>query len=105
RNRTGAGVETDEQGRFSLWVDPGGVEVEASADGYAPGREWGHAPGRFEILLTPESSLAGTVVDAATNQPVAGARVTLDSGPFEDGVPGSDITDADGKFRVEPLTP
>lgn len=74
---TGIAVDADEQGRFSLWADPGEIVVTASADGYAPNRTLGRAPGTFEILLTPESSLVGTVVDAATEQPVAGARVIV----------------------------
>jgi len=81
RWRRGSGAtthgETDEQGRFSLWVKPGEITVTAAADGYADNEEGVHAPGKVEILLTPESSLPGTVVDAATNQPVEGARVLV----------------------------
>src|SRR5262249_33605992 len=35
RQSTDPAVETDAQGRFSLWTRPGGIELSASADGYA----------------------------------------------------------------------
>jgi protocatechuate 3,4-dioxygenase beta subunit len=101
----GAAVESDEQGRFSLWTDRGQVTLEASADGYVPARRSGRAPGTFEILMLPESSLAGSVVDAATEQPVAGARVDVEVGRYEDKPAARDITDAQGKFRLEHLAP
>ncbi|HEY5936879.1 MAG TPA: carboxypeptidase regulatory-like domain-containing protein, partial [Kofleriaceae bacterium] len=73
-----------------------------SADGYADGGQAGRAPGAFEILLTPESSLAGLVLDATTNQPVEGAQVSV--GLSES---GGEVTrtDARGAFRVARLTP
>jgi protocatechuate 3,4-dioxygenase beta subunit len=107
QSRLGVVVDTDDQGRFAMWVARGPVAVEASADGYADGDRQGSAPGRFEILLTPEGSLAGTVVDAASDQPIAGARVTawgLASASYYD-MSGSDVSDGDGKFRVEHLPP
>jgi protocatechuate 3,4-dioxygenase beta subunit len=106
--RVGVAIDCDDEGRFSMWVARGAVGVAASADGYAPGSQSGSAPGRFEIRLTPASSLAGTVVDAATDQPVPGARVTAwrvaERGPYYDQT-SSDTTDAEGKFRIEPLEP
>jgi carboxypeptidase family protein/PDZ domain-containing protein len=102
----GPAIEADESGKFSLWVRPGELLLTAVADGYAPGVRYGTAPGRFELLLTPESSLAGTVIDAQTNQPIEGARVHISNGAWEwDSDDGLDITNADGTFRVARLTP
>jgi len=101
-------VETDDAGKFSLWVDPGDVDVTASAEGYAPGSDQGKAPGAFEILLTPESSLSGTVVDAKTGQPVAGVAVSVSQGEwgwFSGDDDARDITDDAGKFHVERIPP
>jgi hypothetical protein len=99
-------AETDATGAFVLWVDPGDVVVEASAEGYASARDRGTAPGTFDLLLTPESSLAGTVVDALTGQPVAGVSVEADgewSGAGD--TDPRDITDDKGGFRIARLVP
>ena len=98
-------TETDDQGAFSLWVAPGELALTATADGYADGYETIHAPGKAELLLTPESSVAGTVVDATSGQPVEGARVMV--GPTEWAWDGgaTTFTDAQGTFRLTRLTP
>lgn len=98
-----AATETDAAGAFSLWVAPGRTSLRASADGYADAGESGRAPGTFEILLTPESSLAGTVVDAATGTPIEGALVSVGQSEWD----GGEVTrsDARGEFRVARLTP
>ena len=100
----GPPVETDAQGKYSLWSRPGGVRVTAGADGYAEASEMGDAPGTVDLLLTPESSLTGTVVDAKTGAPIEGARVSVQTSMF-----GwdrqSERSDAQGKFRVHGLTP
>lgn len=94
-------TETDDRGAFSLWVSKGRHAVEASADGYADDRSYLFAPGRIEILLTPESSLAGTVVDATSGAPVEGARVTL--GDWSEAE--STFSDREGKFRIPRISP
>lgn len=100
----GPPVETDAAGRFTLWTAPGTVRLTARADGYADASEAGQAPGTIDLLLTPESSLTGTVVDARTGEPIEGARVSVQSSGY-----GwdreSDRSDARGKFRVHGLTP
>jgi protocatechuate 3,4-dioxygenase beta subunit len=98
-------VEADDQGRFSLWVEPGSIWVSASADGYAPGWAAGNAPGVFEILLTPAASLAGHVIDAATQKPIAGARVEVETPAWLAAGKVTEITDADGGFRFNRLRP
>jgi protocatechuate 3,4-dioxygenase beta subunit len=93
-------IETDDAGKFTMWVRPGSIAVTASVDGYSDGNEWGHAPGKFEILMTPESSLSGVVVDAKTNAPVPGVHVTV-SGDGQ----GTTITNEQGSFHVDRLEP
>lgn len=97
-------VETDAKGAFSMWVRPGEAMVEASAEGYASGRENGKAPGTFDILLTPEGSLAGVVVDAVSGKPIAGVPVEVGDARWGGG-DKSDITDEQGTFRVTRLEP
>ena len=100
----GPPVTTDDSGRYSIWVKPGQVRVTAAADGYAEASQHGEAPSTIDLLLTPESSLVGIVVDAATGAPIEGARVTVENNGF--GWDGEhDRTDAEGKFRVSRLTP
>ena len=107
--RAGGGVtRSSERGEFSLWVEPGIARVGAQAEGYASNNDRGAAPGHeFEILLTPESVLVGTVVRAGSGEPVAGvsvnantwgARSNWGSGPAA-------LTDAEGKFRIDGLDP
>ena len=99
-------TETDDKGAFSLWMAPGQAQVTATADGYASAQESGRAPGVFELLLTPESSLSGIVVDARTGTPVEGAKVNVSPAEWRFGEGGgTERTDAHGKFRVERLTP
>ena len=100
-----ATVETDDAGAFRLWVAPGSIGVSAEAEGYAADIAWGTAPGTFELVLTPESTLAGTVVDARTHEPVAGATVTLSREGGRIGGGGNDITDEHGGFRFDRLGP
>jgi protocatechuate 3,4-dioxygenase beta subunit len=97
--------ETDDQGVFAVWVNPGGVRIEARAEGYADNSESVHAPGKVEILLTPESSVSGTVVDAASGQPVEGARVMVGASEWGWESGETTFTNAAGGFRVTRLTP
>ena len=103
-------TETDARGEFSLWVKSGTLEVKARADGYAETMEdvWVPAsadPVRIELVLTPEASLAGTVIDAITHEPVAGARVVVGTSNWgwDDGE--ATFSDTKGRFRVGKLTP
>jgi Carboxypeptidase regulatory-like domain/PDZ domain len=101
----GVPVETDEQGRFTLWLGRGYATLHAHADGYAHATVRGQPSHRFEIRLTPASSLAGRVIDAATRVPVAGAKVTLEASASSEADPESEVTDAQGAFRFTRLTP
>ena len=103
-------TRADAQGKFTLWTAPGEIELEASAEGYADGRATSVAPTRQAlVLLTPESVLAGIVIEAGTKTPVAGAIVSVGGDWRSDGdAPGSGSsarTDAAGRFRLTRLRP
>lgn len=100
RTRWLPAVETDAQGAFVLWVRPGELQIDASADGYASVQLFTAAPGEVVLLLTPAGSLSGTVVDA-TGQPVEGAEVEAS---YVDTLERT-RTDARGKFQIGRLVP
>jgi protocatechuate 3,4-dioxygenase beta subunit len=95
-------TETAADGTFTLWVAPGSLAVAASAEGYADEQEWTYAPGKIELLLTPESTVSGTVVDAISGDPIAGARVSVSGSEWSE---GGTFSDDKGAFRVARLTP
>ncbi|MBL8626501.1 MAG: carboxypeptidase regulatory-like domain-containing protein [Myxococcales bacterium] len=99
-----ATTRTDAQGRFTVWSAPGPARLRAHADGYAPGAGDVSAPtARAQLLLTPESSLSGTVVTAGDARPVADAIVAVAG---DDGEPEvSARSDAQGRFRLTRLVP
>jgi protocatechuate 3,4-dioxygenase beta subunit len=100
-------AQSDASGEFRLWSAPGTVHLSAQADGYSEGSKSAVAPGlRVEILLTPESILAGRVVELGSGAPVAGALVSADDdwrGGWGGG--GSAVTDGGGRFRITRLLP
>ncbi|WXA86883.1 carboxypeptidase regulatory-like domain-containing protein [Pendulispora rubella] len=105
-------TRSGEQGEWHAWLPPGRIVADASADGYAPGSSGGVAPGQFiEVGLTPESVLEGRVVEAATGNPVAGARVAANpSGDLARFVMSGSgaytaTSDVEGRFRISQLAP
>jgi protocatechuate 3,4-dioxygenase beta subunit len=99
---------TDDNGKFETWTAPGRVHVTADADGYAENTVRGAAPGQhIKVWLTPESVLAGKVVDAATRRPVPDAKVEAKGSWHDGGRPsrGTAFTDAQGLFRIGGLKP
>jgi len=98
-------AETNGQGRFAMWVAPGWQPLRAVADGYAEGHAGADAPGTIEILMTPESTVAGKVVDAATGQPIEGARVEMGLELDDELDDLSTISSAQGEFRFTRLMP
>lgn len=107
-------VRSAADGSFRLWVAAGDVSLSAKADGYSPNETEAVAPGQtVEILLTPESVLAGRVVEVGSGAPVAGAWVSVGDGMgggfdfrvFDAGNRGSTLTDGDGRFRLTRLSP
>ena len=109
--RRGGGVATvqsEVDGTFRAWVARGTVHASAEADGYAEGETEAIAPGQtIEILLTPESVLAGRVIEKASGAPVPGARVSAGGDWYGgDGTSwASTMTDEDGRFRITRLAP
>jgi len=108
RGRAGFVTRSAADGTFEAWASKGQLSANASADGYAEGETEGVAPtATLEILLSPESAIAGIVVEAGTERPVAGADVAVSSGWFDGGggSSGSAISGPDGRFRITRLTP
>ncbi|MBX3162167.1 MAG: carboxypeptidase regulatory-like domain-containing protein [Deltaproteobacteria bacterium] len=105
RTGTIVAARTDARGRFAMCVT-GTRYLSAYADGYASASTVDRAPADVRIVMTPEATLAGTVVDGGTRKPVEGARVLLEpSGGELDNEVQSTFTDARGEFRFRGLVP
>jgi hypothetical protein len=100
-------VESDDTGHFEAHVTLGPVVVTAFAVGYAAGREMmATAPTKDLVLvLTPGSSVSGTVVSAADGQPVAGIRVRAFARNAMEATSPSVTSGDDGTFALEALKP
>ena len=100
-------TRSDAQGKFTSWTKAGEVSVWASAEGYSDGNTEAVAPSKLvEVLLTPESVLAGIVVEGGSKAPVEGAIVSVgDWRMGEDSSGASARTDAQGTFRLTRLRP
>lgn len=95
----------DDRGEFRVTVAEGTVSVRAEAHGYAPGVATGSAPGApIEVLLTPESVIAGVVVRAEDGKPVPGARVSAGDVEGRRSLAVA-FSDAEGRFRLARLEP
>lgn len=91
---------SDESGGFTLWLPPGEVRLHAVADGYAATTQDALAPGGAAILLIPEGTIDGTVVDAA-GAPVEDAEVVASAVSIRETI----RTDQAGRFRIASLAP
>jgi len=103
----------DARGHFEIHVEPGSLEISAAATGWAPSdpvavdAKPGVAP--LKIVVSTGATLSGSVVDAATKQGVAYARVMREGGasggasasPANAGT----VTRADGTFELTGLPP
>lgn len=96
---TGVAVaESGPEGEFSLWVQPGPLNVWTRAEGYVGASEEGLAPGhQFTLYLVPGAVLVGKVVRVGDGSPVVGATV----------YGGGEAAESDerGAFRIERLAP
>jgi hypothetical protein len=102
----GGVTSTNDQGRFELWTRSGEVGLEADAEGYASTWLPAHSPsGSIQLVLTPESVLVGTVVDAETNEPVPNIEVWARASGFGGERSDSVRTDDEGRFRISRLHP
>ncbi|HLK40386.1 MAG TPA: carboxypeptidase regulatory-like domain-containing protein [Polyangiaceae bacterium] len=100
-------VESNREGRFALWMDPGAMTLTAEASGYAPGRAQRVAPSADVVLtLTPGSSIGGQVVAASGGPAVADVEVrAVPEGSWSSPAHRSSMSDADGLFTVRGLQP
>lgn len=102
---------TDESGSYDLCVERGLHGIKTIAEGYAPGFTSIYADGRTRIdfVLRPATTLSGTVIEAKTGRPVAGARVYAQArSPYwTSGVaePVFTVTDGAGRFHFRGLAP
>lgn len=105
RRALGPKVETDAEGEFAMTVDRGHVRLLAGGEGYAPLGMVTVAPGaNIELMLSPESSISGTV--ERDGLPVEGAIVraqVLEGGP--DIRPATTRSGEGGRFELRGLQP
>ncbi len=71
-------------------------------DAYAQGRPGGGMQGRFQ--QTPAGEISGTVVDAATSDPIATATIAIWNAADSTLATGA-VSDDDGTFQIESLRP
>lgn len=115
--RSGAiAAAADADGRYRLdGVTPGLERVEASAPGGLVARRGGvrvaaGTPATADLQLQPGAAIGGTVVDALTRRPIAGARIAVAESPGSGVTASSEPaasarTDARGKFSAAGLLP
>lgn len=103
----------DEQGRFTMEnATPGKYVLSASTEGRPPARsdvldvQAGRSLTGVRIVLATGASLKGTVSDAQTRKPIAGAQVSLDSVSSSGltTIPSA-TTDESGAFTIEGVPP
>jgi hypothetical protein len=98
------------RGQFSVRVPRGDYELVASAQGWAPSPATHAAAGDTDVRLTVSAgaTLRGTVLDAASQQPIAHARIMREAGgggaspqPSNAGT----VTRTDGTFVLTGIPP
>lgn len=108
--RVSLDAESDTLGRFRFSLQQGFVLVAAEAEGYAPARVSVVAPrSDLEVVLTPGASIAGLVVSAQEERPVAGVKVHAlpvrrPVSPLFD-LLRSATSDESGAFQIDGLEP
>jgi hypothetical protein len=101
---TGTTNTSDTAGEYQLTdVPAGSYSVTASYAGYAPETFTVTVNGNtvtqpFVLTAGTDGSIAGTVIDVQTSQPIAGASVS-------DGIDPSVLTDGSGNYVIENVAP
>lgn len=93
-------TKTDQDGRFRLdKARSGSATVSVTAAGFKPRQVQqdlaADKPTPLRVVLGGDTGLAGTIVNGATERPIAGAKVAIE------GTPLSVTTDKKGEFRLE----
>jgi hypothetical protein len=101
--RGAAAVETDDEGRYSLWLERANDAVDATADGYGMARAYADVPAQLDFALLPEATVSGIVVDNSSGRPLPHVRVqaAINSG-FAQRVA---ISDDAGAFTFDKVAP
>ena len=96
-------ARSSSDGSFTLELEPGWKVVELW--GRARGYGQGHAASGLELTLPAGARLSGTVTDALTHHPLAGARVFAESTAYDEksDTPAA-LADAEGRFELAGLT-
>lgn len=102
------GTESNAEGQFEFLGLPGGVywvrarNAEGIASGHSAGVIEPGAGGTVALRLAPGVTLTGRVTDAASGQPVAGARVEI-GGPEANFPADVVVSDEEGHFQSPAL--
>lgn len=102
-----ASLLTDAEGRFETVVEPGPLDIEASAPGFVPqsrgfdGPDLEPSAPEITLRLARASTLAGKVVRADTGEAVGGCDVQVTVEEDESLRLPSATTETDGTFRID----
>jgi RNA polymerase sigma factor (sigma-70 family) len=103
------GVDADGTGAYELCLPRGGSAVTFSADGYGAVvlDIDAHGAVRQDVVLVPEAVIAGRVVEADGEHPVAGILVGIHPKEWgrDHAAPAYALSDANGQFRIAGLLP
>ena len=96
---------TDSQGNYHIeGIEAGAISISINADNYYPavasvdalaGQNIVFSP---QLMLIPEASMSGVILDANSSLPIKDALITLNGSSTE-----SVLTDIDGKYEIKPL--
>lgn len=100
-----ATARSDVDGRFSLGVAPGPVEITARAEGYsqAPARALLAPAGGIVLYLAPASGISGRVLIEGTEEPVPDVLVTAANTNGLEATVDPALSDEEGNFHFDSL--
>jgi protocatechuate 3,4-dioxygenase beta subunit len=98
-------TETDDDGHYAAWVAPTSIKATASAAGYVSADATADAPGTIDLVLAPESTVSGKVIDPVSGQPVADVTVYTDDTETNFPTGNWTISDDRGAFTIAKLKP